>query len=111
MLKIRIALILAFCAGALTLIFGCINNTRISPLFYRVIISIAVFAGCGYIMGIGAEKLLARLNASNNIKGQTVDLKADQQAVPVEIGELGATTPSFRPFTSANFEHISQPKQ
>lgn len=122
MLKIWLAIGLAMTVAVMIIFMGIMNQARFTVILYRTIISIGIFASCGYIFGMiyeikflpYAKKLLetdvnnqehqrdedtmqATSNDDNSIDNYSDDLTEKK-------GEA-----DFAPFTSDNFKHVVSP--
>ncbi len=112
MLKLYVALGLALVVGTLTLTNGILHGARFMTIFYRVLISIAIFGIAGYFLGFAVEKfvneLLVKDAAANE---QQIDIASQEEEAETEVAaEEGLTENTFSPFASENFEQISRPK-
>lgn len=110
MLKLKSTLGLALIAGTLTALIGFILDVKAYTIFYRSLISSAIFGVGGYILGGMAESYVANVKAEVNPKGQNLDIISEGD-IPVEEDAALDSNPSdkaqFSPFTPNNFERIS----
>ncbi|EAX48747.1 hypothetical protein TcarDRAFT_2219 [Thermosinus carboxydivorans Nor1] len=98
MLKVRLSLIMAGIAGALTLLFSFLNDARPLTLFYRSAISAFIFGLIGFVLGQASEKILNRFKQETKTKGQNVDIISEEPSVV-----------PFSPLTPDMVERIVRP--
>lgn len=97
-MKLRLALGLALIVAVLTAGFGLMHGVRPLTVLYRTFISLLVFAVGGYILGSGAELLLARWLAGIKPKGQNVDIVSEDDGL-VTNDELIHPSHAAQPFS------------
>ena len=113
MLKLYVALGLALVVGTLTLTNGIFYGARLMTIFYRVLISIAIFGIAGYFLGFAAEKFVNQLLLKDAAAHeQHIDVVSQEEEAETEKAteEEGLPENTFSPFASDNFEQISRPK-
>lgn len=122
MLKIWLAIGLAMTVAVIIIFMGIMNQARFTVILYRTIISIGIFASCGYILGMiyetkflpYAEKLLETdvnnqehqsdedtLQATGKDDNSMDDYSDDLAEKKEETG--------FAPFTTDNFKRVVSP--
>ncbi len=106
MLKLRIALCLAFVVGALTLAYGIVSGARIATVMYRVMISFVVFSMIGYGLAIVVEKFI-----NEKVVNEIVPKQQNDDAIAQQTSDELPTESSFSPFTSEHFEQVPSPKE
>ncbi len=102
----------------ITIIMGFSNHARVTVILYRTVISMALFAACGYIMGMVYEKNLLPY-CKNLLKDDEVGAKLDIQSSPQEDTMADTESESddvkeaedFAPFTADNLRHVKPPEQ
>lgn len=109
MLKIWLAIGLALIAAVITMVMGLTNQARFTVILYRTIISIAMCASCGYLIGIVCEKKIVpyfiRLNAKQEEESEEEILAENRDETVSEKIEATA----FAPFTADNLNRVSPP--
>ena len=110
MLKRRCAFYLALISGTLTVMIGLMENVRLLTIGYRSVISIIIFAICGYIGGSIAERFIKEIESASKPKGQKLDIMANDTdtVLPPPPLEEESDNPNteFSPFTVKNFDRI-----
>lgn len=105
MLKHRIAIGFALFAGTLTLLGSIFQDVRFMTVFYRTVVSVAIFGGAGFLIGIMAEKLLREMLAGIKSKGGNIDIISEPQQPGAEEGSSDS---GFSPFTPDMVERITR---
>ena len=116
MLKLRIALCLAFVVGALTLAYGIVSGARIATVMYRVMISFVVFSMIGYGLAIVVEKFINEKVVyekvvNEKVVNEIVPQQQNDDAIAQQTSDELPTESSFSPFTSEHFEQVPSPKE
>ena len=121
-LKIWLAIGLALTVAVIIIFMGIMNQARFTVILYRTIISIGIFASCGYIIGMVCEtrflpyakKLLETdVNSpADDSEKNAMKITSEEEAGMDEDPEHLIEEPKeadFAPFTTDNLKHVVSP--
>ena len=120
-LKIWLAIGLALTVAAIIIFMGMMNQARFTVILYRTIISIGIFASCGYIIGLVfetrflpyAKKLLETdvNNLADHSDENAMKISNEEEATIGETDLLAEEQKEadFAPFTTDNLKHVVSP--
>lgn len=122
MLKIWLAIGLAMTVAVIIIFMGIMNQARFTVILYRTIISIGIFASCGYILGMiyetkflpYAKKLLETdvNNQEHQRDEDTVQATGkDDNSIDDYSDDLAEKKEEadFAPFTTDNLKRVVSP--
>ncbi|MBP2629378.1 MAG: hypothetical protein H6Q70_6 [Firmicutes bacterium] len=122
MLKIWLAIGLAMTVAVIIIFMGIMNQARFTVILYRTIISISIFASCGYILGMIYEtkflpyaKSLLETDVNNQEHQRDEDTKQatgkDDNSMDDYSDDLAEKKEEtdFAPFTTDNFKRVVSP--
>lgn len=113
---------LAMFAALITCFTGFFNQARFMVILYRMLVSILLFGGIGYLVAFLYEtKWKLNCISSESRNDQEADLKTEPQealakpgaetAAQAKTREKTAEQKEFSPFTADTITHVSPPRE
>lgn len=122
MLKIWLAIGLAVTVAVIVIIMGIMNHARFTVILYRTIVSIGIFASCGYILGMICEtnflpyaKKLLETDVNNQDDHSADDMMQAPDNEDENMDDFSADlsenekNTDFAPFTTDNLKRVVSP--